>query len=103
MYAYTYFLLVFFLVPCALLYVALRHELRRYKRTILWCFVFVFTIGLVWDWLAVRTDVWRYDSAPTLGLWIDGLPVEEFIGFYVLGTFLIIGVVLLIRKRLRNV
>ncbi|MFC1554851.1 lycopene cyclase domain-containing protein [candidate division KSB1 bacterium] len=103
MYVYLIFLAVFFLVPGVVLFFALRKEIFRYKRTILWCFVFVFTVGLIWDWLSVKTGVWRYDSARTLGIWIDGLPVEEFIGFYILGTFLIIAVLLLVKKVTKNV
>lgn len=95
---YLIFLLVFFAVPGALLGWAHRDLVSRCRRPLLWCFAFVFTLGAFWDWLAVRTGVWRYDSAPTLGVWIDGLPVEEFLGFYLLGTFLI-GVVCLVALR----
>jgi hypothetical protein len=47
--------------------------------------------------------VWRYDSAPTLGVWIAGLPIEELVGFYVFGTLLIVGVALLALGRSRRV
>jgi lycopene cyclase domain-containing protein len=100
---YAVYLLIFFFIPVVMLFLLLRTELARYKRTLFWCFVFIYTIGVLWDWLSVRTGVWRYDSAPTLGIWIDGLPAEEFIGFNILGTFLIFGGFLVIRKILRNV
>lgn len=92
---YALFLIVFFALPALALGWLLRAELRRYRRTLLWCLAFVYTIGAGWDWLSVRTGVWRYDSAPTLGIWIDGLPIEEFVGFYAFGTLLIAGVALL--------
>jgi hypothetical protein len=38
-----------------------------------------------------------------LGVWIDGLPIEEFVGFYVFGTLLIIGVPLLLIERVEHV
>lgn len=93
---YLVYLLVFFVTPVVLLGWALRRRLHRYRRTILWPIFFVFTLGAVWDWVACRTDVWRYDTAPTLGIWIGGIPVEEFIGFYVFGTLLLVGVTLLL-------
>ncbi len=99
MYVYLTFLLIFFLAPVALLSWFNRHELRAHRRTVLWCLVFVFTLGWLWDWLSVQTGLWWYDSAPTLGLWLDGLPVEEFLGFYLLGTLLIVNVVLLVLRR----
>jgi lycopene cyclase domain-containing protein len=100
---YSLFLLIFFAVPGAILAMLLRRELVNYKRTILWCYVFVYTAGLLWDWLSHKTGLWRYDSAKVIGIWLDGLPVEEFVGFYLLGTFLIIGITLVIRKRVKNV
>lgn len=96
---YAVFLIVFFVLPTLILGWLLRAELRRYRRTVLWCLAFVYTIGVGWDWLSVRTGVWRYDSAPTLGVWIDGLPVEELVGFYVFGTLFTAGVALLALKR----
>ena len=89
MYVYLIFLLAFFLVPLLAVVWIVGRDLIRYQRTLLWCLGFVYTIGWLWDWLSVRTGVWRYDSAETVGLWVGGLPVEEFVGFYVLGTLLI--------------
>jgi len=90
---YLVFLLTFFAVPALLFGWLRRKEILRYWRTVLWCLVFVYTIGGLWDWLSYRTGVWRYDTARTVGIWLDGLPVEEFVGFYVLGTLFIIAVV----------
>jgi len=100
---YLVFLAVFFLVPVAFLGLVLRREVRRYPRTLLWSLAFVSTVGLAWDLLAVRTGLWRYDTAPTVGIWIGGLPIEEFLGFYILGTSLIAGTALLFLERIRHV
>ena len=100
---YLIYLAVFFAIPLGVLAALTRRELRRHPRTILWSLVSVYTAGGVWDWLACRTGVWRYDSAPALGIWIDGLPVEEFIGFYVLGTLLMVAVTFVVLRRLRHV
>jgi len=100
---YLVFLAVFFLAPVAVLGFILRREARRFPRTLLWSLAFVSTVGLVWDLLAVRTGLWRYDTAPTVGIWIGGLPIEEFVGFYVLGTLLIAGTAVLFLERIRHV
>lgn len=100
---YALFLIVFFALPALVLGWFMRTEIRRYRRTLLWCLAFVYTIGAAWDWLSVRTGVWRYDSAPTIGVRIDGLPIEEFVGFYVFGTLLIATVVLLALKISKHV
>ena len=103
MYVYLIYLLIFFAIPVGILGWVVRKDLIRYKRTILWCLAFIYTMGWVWDWLSVKTGVWRYDSAETVGLWLDGLPVEEFIGFYLLGAFFLITVILAIRGKLKHV
>ena len=103
MYPYLVFLLIFFGAPTLLLAWRMRREIVRYRRTALWLLPFVFTAGWFWDWLSWRTGLWRYDTAPTLSWWIAGLPVEEFLGFYVLGTAFMFLVVLAVLRRTRHV
>jgi lycopene cyclase domain-containing protein len=99
MYPYFMFLSIFFGVPVLLLAWFNRRRIARYRRTGLWLLLFVCTAGWFWDWLSWRTGLWRYDTAPTLGLWISGLPVEEFVGFYLLGTaFMFLVVVAALRR-----
>ena len=103
MYPYLVFLLLFFALPCLLLGWRLRRDLHRCRRTFLWCLLFVITAGGFWDWLSWRTGVWRYDTAPTLGIWLGGLPIEEFLGFYLLGTLFMFLVVLAFLRSGRHV
>ena len=103
MYPYLVFLLVFFGLPALLLAWRTRRRLAQCRRTFLWLLVFVFTAGWFWDWLSWRTGLWRYDTAPTLGWWITGLPVEEFAGFYPLGTAFMFLVVMAVLGRTRHV
>ena len=99
MYPYLIFLLIFFALPLTILGFLYWKEILKYRRTILWSLLFVYTIGWFWDWLSYKTGVWRYDSAETLGIWISGIPVEEFIGFYLLGTLFIVSVVIGVRAK----
>jgi lycopene cyclase domain-containing protein len=103
MYPYLFFLLLFFAVPVLPLAWLCRKDLSRYRWTAFWSLIFVCTIGTVWDWLSWKTGVWRYDSGPTLGPWLGGLPVEEFVGFYLLGTLLIVLVSFLFLRGDRHV
>jgi lycopene cyclase domain-containing protein len=100
---YLVFLLIFFGLPTLLLAWPLRRELARHRRTALWLLLFVCTAGWFWDWLSCRTGVWRYDVAPTLGLWLGGLPVEEFAGFYPLSVAFMLLVTLAALRRGRHV
>jgi lycopene cyclase domain-containing protein len=103
MYPYLIFLLLFFAVPGLSLAWLCRKSLVRYRRTLLWSLLFVYTVGAVWDWLSWKTGVWRYDSGRTMGSWLGGLPAEEFIGFYLLGTLLIVLVGILFLRGGRHV
>ena len=100
---YLIYLVIFFVVPVFILAWLLRETIGRCKRTILWSLLFVYTLGLVWDWLCVRTGVWRYDSGATVGPRVAGLIVEEFVGFYIFGTLLIVGIVLVFLRRAQHV
>ncbi len=102
MYPYLVFLLLFFGVPALALSWLVRREIVRYRRTGLWLLFFVYAAGFFWDWLSWRTRLWRYDTAPTLGLWIGGLPLEEFVGFYILGAALMFFVILAVLRRTRG-
>ena len=95
---YLIYLAVFFALPAAILWAVYKKEFSKYKKTILWSLFFVFTLGWFWDWMSYKTEVWKYDSAKTAGVWISGIPIEEFIGFYLFGTLLILSVILTVRK-----
>lgn len=90
---YLLFQLIFFAFPLSIVLFVTKGRIFRYKRTLFWIFVVVYTAGLFWDWLSVRTGVWTYDVGNTLGVWIWGLPVEEFLGFYTVGILLIVAVI----------
>lgn len=96
---YLAFLLGLVALPAVVIAVAARRSLWQHRRTFAWSLAFVVTAGGAWDWLSWRTGVWRYDTAPTLGIWLSGLPIEEFLGFYVFGTLLIVCTALLALER----
>lgn len=98
MYPYLAFLLLFFALPLVPLVWLTRRRLAGCRRTLFWSLAFVVAMGGPWDWLSWKTGVWRYDSGPTLGLWFQGLPVEECVGFYLLGTLLIATVTLALSR-----
>lgn len=96
---YFFYLLVFFAAPVCVLTWLLWKQVKTYRRTLLWTLLFIYTLGAIWDWLSVQTGLWNYDTADTLGIWILGLPVEEFVGFYVFGTMLVaLGALYFLRK-----
>ncbi len=99
---YLIYLSIFFGLPVLILAGIKWQVILKYRRTLFWCFGFVYTLGALWDWMSVKTGVWRYDSAKTLGLWVAGLPAEEFVGFYLLSPVLIFALVLFISDAMQR-
>ena len=80
---YLRFLTIFFLFPILLLWLIQSSYLKKYPKTFALTVLFTFLFGVPWDTLSVKTGLWRYNSAPTLGVWFGppagGLPLEEYL------------------------
>ncbi len=97
--AYIYWLIIFIWLPLIILWVFNWNYLVKYKGTIFSCFVWSIIFSVPWDLWAVYTQIWIYPKAGILGVWVLGLPIEEY--FFILTTpTLIATVTLLIKKRI---
>lgn len=95
---YLRFLIIFFLLP-TLVFAATRFpHLKKYPKTFSLVVFFTFLFGVPWDTLSVKTGLWWYDAAPTLGIWWGVLPLEEYF-FTLLFPIFVVTVTLLITKR----
>ncbi|MDP3093568.1 MAG: lycopene cyclase domain-containing protein [bacterium] len=101
---YLKFLLIFFLFPTVLFWLKFFPFLRKYKKTFLLTVFFAFIFGVPWDMLSVKTGLWWYDAAPTLGVWFgpsgSGLPLEEYL-FILIFPMFVATITLIIRERLK--
>lgn len=89
---YLDFLLYFFVIPIIVTGIWVWREWFRAKKTLFAVLGCTFVFGPLCDMVAIRTDLWRYDTGrPHLGIWISDLPLEEFL-FYLLFPLLIFGV-----------
>lgn len=98
---YVKFLLLFFGIPLAALLITHRKTLWRYRKTIALGATLTFAFGVPWDVISVLTGLWRYDSAPTLGVWFGVLPLEELV-FTLVYPVVMLGWALVLRERLRS-
>ncbi len=85
---YLIWLLLFIVVPLGILLIW-RKALWRQRRALAWVTLGSLLGGWIWDALAVRFALWHYDSAHILGVWILGLPLEEWL--WIAGTTLLFG------------
>ena len=74
----------------------------QYKRVFIYCIIWSLVFSIPWDIWAVRTQIWHFPSDTNIGLWIGGLPLEEYF-FMIFVTLLVSTVVLLIRKSIKKI
>ena len=97
---YAQFLLVFLLLPIALLTVFLRRHLRRFHRIaggVVCLIAFVYTTP--WDNYAAYRKLWTFDPAFVLGppFWLGWLPLEEYLFYLAEAVFVCLVLVALSR------
>ena len=102
---YLIFLAIFFFLPTFLLWFVWWQTLWHYKKVFLYTLIPTCLFGVPWDLLSVKSGLWGYDSAPTLGIWVfgthaTGLPIEE-LGFTLLFPIFLTTVVIVAKKYIR--
>jgi lycopene cyclase domain-containing protein len=97
---YGAFLLVFLVIPIALLSAILRAHLRRHHLVAggLICLL-AFAYTTPWDNYAARKGLWSFDRAFVLGhpFWFGYLPLEEYLFYFAEAIFVCLVVVALSR------
>lgn len=98
MYLYLELLIIFVVIPNAILLYLNRKEISL--RTLLLSLVVLFCIAVLWDQLSVRMGVWSFSEHEIVGA-VFGLPVEEYL-FFLFVPLLSINIFVLIEKRLNG-
>ena len=96
--AYIYWLSIFVWLPLLILWVVNWKYLSRYKKTFLYCIEWALLFSIPWDIWAVKVQIWLFPQDTNIGLWIGGLPLEEYF-FIIFVTMLISTIVLLLRRK----
>ncbi|MEZ4866429.1 MAG: lycopene cyclase domain-containing protein [Caldilineaceae bacterium] len=87
-YTYLLWLALFMGVPLLLL-LWWRRLLWAQRRALGWVVLGSLVGGWAWDLLAVRYGLWHYNPAHIAGLWLVGLPLEEWL--WIVGATLLFG------------
>jgi lycopene cyclase domain-containing protein len=96
---YLFWLLLFILLPILLMWRWRRLFWAR-RRALGWLLLGSLIGGWAWDFASVELRIWYYSPANIAGVWIAGLPIEEWL--WIVGTTLLVSllsVVLIERKR----
>ncbi|MDQ3249464.1 MAG: lycopene cyclase domain-containing protein [Chloroflexota bacterium] len=99
---YTYLLWLFTCIGLPLLaLLRWRLQLWQQRRALAWVLLGSLVGGWAWDALAVRFELWYYDPANIVGVWLLGLPLEEWL--WIAGTTLLFGgLTVILAQRAQN-
>jgi len=85
MYAYPIWLLLFFILPLTLLGILKFRALAKYKLVLAVVVIGCLGVAVPWDLLSVRDRIWYFTQPHIVGVWLLGLPLEEYVYIVFLG------------------
>lgn len=94
--SYIVWLLVFIWIPTLLLWIFRFKLLWKYRKSLFWAMLFALVFSIPWDIFAVHNRIWYFPAGGNLGVWIFGLPVEEYL-FMATVTLLVGSITILIK------
>ena len=75
---------------------------KKYRKTLAIVGLLGLPIGFIWDYISVNLlQLWFFNPSKITGIWILGLPLEEYM-FFVLTSMMAATVTLLISDRIRK-
>ncbi len=95
---YPLWLCIFVFLPLILIWLFEFKKLRKYGRVILLAEVASFIFATPWDMIAVKDKIWYFTEPHILGIWLFGLPIEEYL-FIIFVALLFVSIVLLLWER----
>jgi lycopene cyclase domain-containing protein len=95
---YLQWLAVFLGLPLAVMWATHFRLLWSQRRAILAGALWALLISVPWDWWAIRMRVWTFPSDTHLGLWVGGIPLEEYL-FIVGATMFVASFTLVLGAR----
>lgn len=88
MYGYILWLAIFIVAPTITMWVLFPFIIKKYRKVLLLCALWALVFSIPWDLWAVYTKIWYFPPENILGIWLCGLPLEEYL-FIVLVTVLV--------------
>ena len=94
MHTYLIWLILFELVPLILLWLWQFKLLRKFKLTLTYSVIGSIIFGWVWDFISIQQKVWFFSHPYIVGIWIAGLPLEEYL--FIIFTTLLVSTITII-------
>lgn len=78
-YTFLIFMLIFTLPPIIIVWTLFHGTLWRNKHIVGWVIVIALVSQAISDQVAMRWHAWFFPRETTLGIWINGFPIENLI------------------------
>ncbi len=95
---YPLWLCIFVFLPLLIIWLFEFKKLRKYGKVILLAEIGSFVFATPWDMIAVKDKIWYFTEPHILGIWLFGLPIEEYL-FIIFVALLFVSITLLIWER----
>lgn len=86
---YLFWLLLFLALPVAAIWLIWPRQVWGQRRALAWTTLGALVGGWLWDGIAIQVSVWYYDPANIAGVWLGGMPLEEWL--WIVGVTLLFG------------
>ena len=96
---YIIWLALFVGLPLIMLVVTARHMVWRQRRAMAWTLLGALVGGWAWDAGIVKLGAWDYIPEHIVGVWIGGLPLEEWL--WIVGVTLMFAAVTVVLEERR--
>jgi len=77
--SYWAWLCVYVFAPILAMLVWRRDTIIRRWKTVLFCAIGSLGIAVPWDHFAIMGGLWRFPPGEVIGIWLLGLPLEEWL------------------------
>lgn len=98
MYEYLLWLLIFVILPLTILWIVKFGELKKYKIVFMLAPIGSAIFSIPWDYIAIKEKIWYFKEPHILGIWLLGLPIEEWF-FIIFVTLLFSTITVLLWNR----
>jgi lycopene cyclase domain-containing protein len=98
MYEYLLWLLIFVFSPLVILWIIRFKDLRQYKIIFFLAPIGSIIFSFPWDYVAIKERIWYFTEPHIVGIWLLGLPIEEWL-FIIFVTLLFSTATILLYKK----
>ncbi|MBI3619961.1 lycopene cyclase domain-containing protein [Candidatus Roizmanbacteria bacterium] len=101
MLSYPLWLFLFCVLPIVVVCLLEFKTIKKYKKVIALAITGSIIFSFPWDFIAIHEKIWYFTKPHIVGIWLGGLPIEEWF-FITLETVLFTTVTIVLWEKYQN-